>query len=403
MSDTIKYENGNLEVPDNPVILYIKGDGIGPDIWSSTREVLDGAINKAYNGKKSIQWKEIIAGENAFNNTGEWLPEETIEEIDKYKVAIKGPLTTPVGKGVRSINVALRQRFKLYSCIRPVKYFQGVPSPVKRPENVDMVIFRENMEDLYSGIEWKEGTDDAARVINFLNSEMGKEIPSDAGVGVKPISERKTKKLVRSAIKFALEQKRESVTFMHKGNIMKFTEGAFRDWGYEVANDEFGDKIITEKDFWEKYDGKVPEGKIVVKDRIADAMFQEVIINPAKYDIIAAPNLNGDYISDALAALVGGLGIAPGANIGDDHAIFEATHGTAPDIAGKDIANPGSLVLSGEMMLRFLGWDKAADLVINAFSKTILEKKVTTDLAREMEGATLLKSSEFGKAVVSNM
>ncbi len=403
MSEIIKYENGQIDVPDNPVILYIKGDGIGPDIWNSTREILDGAVEKAYGGKRSIDWKEIIAGENAFNKTGEWLPDETVNEIDKYRVAIKGPLTTPVGKGVRSINVALRQRFRLYSCIRPVKYFTGVPSPVKRPEDVDMVIYRENMEDLYSGIEWKEGTDEAAKVINFLNSEMGRQIPEDSGIGVKPISEKNTKNLVRNAIKFALAQGKKSVTIMHKGNIMKFTEGAFRDWGYEVARDEFPGKTITEKELWDKYDGKVPEGKIVIKDRIADAMFQEVIINPSKYDVIAAPNLNGDYISDALAALVGGLGIAPGANIGDNHAVFEATHGTAPDIAGKDIANPGSLVLSGEMMFRFLGWNEAADLVIKAFSKTILEKKVTQDLAREMDGATLLRSSEFGKAVVANM
>ncbi len=403
MNRTIKFENGKVKVPDHPIILFIKGDGIGPDIWSSTKEILDGAIQRAYGNKKSIIWQEVFAGENAFDKTGNWLPEETIEQIDKYKVAIKGPLTTPVGKGIRSINVALRQRFKLYSCIRPVRYFPGVPSPVKNPENVNMVIYRENMEDLYSGIEWKENSPEAEQVRTFLKNTMGKELPKDSGIGIKPMSEKNSKKLIRSAISFALENGRKSVTMMHKGNIMKFTEGAFRDWGYELAQEEFGDRTISEKEIWEKYHGEVPQGRVVIKDRIADAMFQEVIINPSAYDVIAAPNLNGDYISDALAALVGGLGIAPGANIGDNHAIFEATHGTAPDIAGKNMANPGSLLLSGEMMLRFMGWNEAADLIVQAFEKTILEKKVTADLARELEGATLLKSSDFGKAVLENM
>ncbi len=401
--EMITYNKGQLEVPENPVILYIEGDGIGPDIWNATKPILDRAVEKAYGGKKSISWKEVLAGGKAHEKTGEWLPESTIAEIDKYKVAIKGPLTTPVGGGIRSINVALRQKFKLYSCIRPVRYFDGVPSPVKRPQDVDMVIFRENLEDLYSGIEWREGTDEAADVLKFLNGTMGRSIPEDSGVGIKPISRKNTKNIMRNAVKYALDNKRESVTIMHKGNIMKFTEGAFRDWCYEVARDEFKEKTITEKELWDKFDGKIPDGKIVIKDRIADALFQEVILHPAKYDVIAAPNLNGDYISDALAALVGGLGIAPGANIGDDHAVFEATHGTAPDIAGQDKANPGSLILSGEMMLRFLGWNEAADLVVNAFEKTIEQKRVTYDLASQMEGAELLSCSQYGNAVTENM
>ena len=401
--NTITYTDGIITVPDNPVLLYIEGDGIGPDIWRGAREVMDRAIKLAYNGEKKVIWKEILAGEKAKNATGEWLPEETISLIDKYKIAIKGPLTTPVGGGMRSINVALRQRFRLHSCIRPVRYFKGVPSPVKWPEHVDMVIFRENMEDLYSGIEWKAGSAEAEKVLAFLNGEMGQSIAEDSGIGIKPISVRNTKNLMRNAVRYAVNHNRKSVTIMHKGNIMKYTEGAFRDWCYETAKDEFPDNTITEKELKEKYNWKQPEGKVVIKDRIADALFQEIIIRPLNYDVIAAPNLNGDYISDALAALVGGLGIAPGANIGDNHAIFEATHGTAPDIAGEDIANPGSLILSGEMMLRYLGWDKAADMIIEAFEKTISEGKVTIDLSSQMDGATSLKSSEFGKAVAENI
>ncbi len=401
--NTITYINGVINVPDNPVLLYIEGDGIGPDIWKPAREVMDRAIELAYNGKKKVIWKEILAGEKAKNATGEWLPEETLREIEEYKIAIKGPLTTPVGGGMRSINVALRQKFKLHSCIRPVRYFKGVPSPVKSPENVDMVIFRENMEDLYSGIEWKEGSADLQKVLTFLNGEMSQSIAGDSGIGIKPISIRNTKNLMRNAIRYAITNNRKSVTIMHKGNIMKFTEGAFRDWCYETARDEFPDNTITEKELKEKYNWKQPEGKVVIKDRIADALFQEVIIRPIHYDVIAAPNLNGDYISDALAALVGGLGIAPGANIGDNHAIFEATHGTAPDIAGEDIANPGSLILSGEMMLRFIGWDKAADMITDAFERTISEGKVTGDLSSQMAGVSSLKSSEFGHAVAENI
>jgi len=401
--NTITYKNGKITVPDNPVLLYIEGDGIGPDIWKPAQEVIDCAVKTAYNGKKKIIWKEILAGEKAKNTTGEWLPEETMAQIDKYKVAIKGPLTTPIGGGMRSLNVALRQRFKLHSCIRPVRYFNGVPSPVKRPGDVDMVIFRENMEDLYSGIEWKAGSAEVDKVLSFLNGEMGQSIAEDSGIGIKPISIRNTKNIMRNALRYAVANNRKSVTIMHKGNIMKFTEGAFRDWCYEVAKEEFSDNTITEKELKEKYNWVQPEGKIVVKDRIADALFQEVIIHPLNYDVIAAPNLNGDYISDALAALVGGLGIAPGANIGDNHAIFEATHGTAPDIAGEDIANPGSLILSGEMMLRFLGWDKAADLIIDAFETTISEGKVTIDLSSQMAGVSALKSSGFGRAVVENI
>jgi len=401
--NTITYKNGKITVPDNPVLLYIEGDGIGPDIWKPAQEVIDCAVKTAYNGKKKIIWKEILAGEKAKNTTGEWLPEETMAQIDKYKVAIKGPLTTPIGGGMRSLNVALRQRFKLHSCIRPVRYFNGVPSPVKRPGDVNMVIFRENMEDLYSGIEWKAGSAEVDKVLSFLNGEMGQSIAEDSGIGIKPISIRNTKNIMRNALRYAVANNRKSVTIMHKGNIMKFTEGAFRDWCYEVAKEEFSDNTITEKELKEKYNWVQPEGKIVVKDRIADALFQEVIIHPLNYDVIAAPNLNGDYISDALAALVGGLGIAPGANIGDNHAIFEATHGTAPDIAGEDIANPGSLILSGEMMLRFLGWDKAADLIIDAFETTISEGKVTVDLSSQMAGVSALKSSGFGRAVVENI
>ena len=401
--NTISYNNGIVNVPDNPVLLYIEGDGIGPDIWKGAREVMDRAVALAYNGTKVITWKEILAGEKAKNLTGEWLPEETISQIEKYKIAIKGPLTTPVGGGMRSINVALRQRFKLHSCIRPVRYFKGVPSPVKWPEHVDMVIFRENMEDLYSGIEWKAGSPEAEKVLTFLNGEMGQNIAEDSGIGIKPISIRNTKNLMRNAVRYAINHNRKSVTIMHKGNIMKYTEGAFRDWCYETAREEFPDSTITEKELKEKYNRIQPEGKVVIKDRIADALFQEIIIRPLNYDVIAAPNLNGDYISDALAALVGGLGIAPGANIGDNHAIFEATHGTAPDIAGEDIANPGSLILSGEMMLRYLGWDKAADLIIEAFEKTISEGKVTVDLSSQMNGVSSLKSSEFGRAVADNI
>ncbi len=399
----IHYENGRIEVPDNPVLLFIEGDGIGPDIWCSAQIVIDAAVDKAYGGKRAIEWKEILAGEKAYNATGEWLPEETLDAIKEFKVAIKGPLTTPVGGGIRSINVTLRQKLELYACIRPVRYFAGVPSPVKVPEKTDMVIFRENMEDVYAGIEWRQGTEEVDRVIQFLTSDMGAKVPSDAGIGIKPISITNTKNLVRQAIRYAINNGRKSVTLVHKGNIMKFTEGAFRDWGYELAQEEFGDTTITENELWDRYDGKQPGGKIVIKDRIADAMFQQVLLRPDEYDVIATSNLNGDYLSDALAAQVGGLGMAPGANIGDSEAVFEATHGTAPKYAGLDKVNPGSLILSGEMMLRFMGWTEAADLIIKGLEMTIQQKKVTYDLERQMDGATLTECSVFGTIVADNM
>ncbi len=402
-AEKIRYEKGNIQVPDNPVILFIEGDGTGPDIWRATKIALDAAVEKTYGGRKKIEWMEVLAGEKAFNATGEWLPAETVDRIKEYKVAIKGPLTTPVGGGIRSINVALRQILKLYACVRPVRYFPGVPSPVKDPGKVDMIIYRENMEDLYAGIEWKQGTDEARKVIEFLNREMGQRLDFDAGIGIKPISISNTKNLVRSAITYAIRNGRKSVTLVHKGNIMKFTEGSFKDWGYELAREEFADRTISEDEVWDKFGGKAPAGKIVIKDRIADSMFQQVLLRPEEYDVIATPNLNGDYLSDALAAQVGGLGMAPGANIGDSEAVFEATHGTAPKYAGQDKVNPSSLILSGELMLRFLGWSEAADRLVRAIEKTIDQKRVTYDLERQMAGATLLKCSEFGMAVAENV
>ena len=402
-AEKIRYEHGKIEVPDNPVILFIEGDGTGPDIWRATKLALDAAVEKTYGGKKRIEWMEVLAGEKAFEKTGEWLPAETIEKIREYKVAIKGPLTTPVGGGIRSINVALRQILKLYACVRPVRYFAGVPSPVKEPGKVDMIIYRENMEDLYAGIEWKQGSGEARKLIEFLNREMGQKLEFDAGIGIKPISISNTKNLVRSAIKYAIQNGRKSVTLVHKGNIMKFTEGSFRDWGYELAREEFAEHTLTEDELWNTHKGKAPEGKIVVKDRIADSMFQQVLLRPEEYDVIATLNLNGDYLSDALAAQVGGLGMAPGANIGDSEAIFEATHGTAPKYAGQDKVNPTSLILSGELMLRFLGWSEAADRLVRAIEKTIDQKRVTYDLERQMEGAKLLRCSEFGMAVAENI
>ncbi|HPI14243.1 MAG TPA: isocitrate dehydrogenase (NADP(+)) [Spirochaetota bacterium] len=402
-AEKIRYDHGNVQVPDNPIILFIEGDGTGPDIWRATRIALDAAVEKTYGGRKRIEWMEVLAGEKAYNRTGEWLPAETIDRIREYKVAIKGPLTTPVGGGIRSINVALRQILKLYACVRPVRYFPGVPSPVKDPTRVDMIIYRENLEDLYAGIEWKQGTDEARKLIEFLNREMGQNLGLDAGIGIKPISVSNTKNLVRSAINYAIRNDRRSVTLVHKGNIMKYTEGSFKDWGYELAREEFADRTITEDEVWEKHGGKSPVGKIVIKDRIADSMFQQVLLRPGEYDVIATPNLNGDYLSDALAAQVGGLGMAPGANIGDSEAVFEATHGTAPKYAGQDKVNPGSLILSGELMLRFLGWSEAADRLVRAIEKTIEQKRVTYDLERQMEGATLLKCSEFGMAIAGNL
>lgn len=401
--EKIQLENGIVKTPDNPIVLFIEGDGTGPDIWKATKIALDAAVEKTYKGKRKIHWQEVLAGEKAYNQTGEWLPKETIDKIKEFKIAIKGPLTTPVGGGIRSINVALRQELKLFACVRPVRYFTGVPSPVKEPEKVDMIIYRENIEDLYAGIEWKEGSPEVQKLLVYLKTEMGKDIALDSGIGIKPISETNTKNLVRAAVQYAIANKKKSVTLVHKGNIMKFTEGAFKEWGYEVAQDEFPKQTITEQKLWDKYNGKAPEGIVIIKDRIADAMFQQVLLRPDEYDVLATPNLNGDYISDALAAQVGGLGMAPGANIGASEAVFEATHGTAPKYAGQDKVNPGSLILSGEMMLRFMGWTEAADALIRAIEKTIADKTVTYDLERQMSGAKLLSCSQFGQAIADNM
>ncbi len=398
----IEVSGAELKTPDNPIIPFIEGDGTGPDIWAAAKIVLDAAVEKTYGGKRRIHWMEILAGEKAFKETGEWLPEETVAAITEYIVAIKGPLTTPVGGGIRSLNVALRQLLDLYACVRPVRYFEGVPAPVKHPEKLNVVIFRENTEDVYAGIEWKEGTEEVKKIIGFLNETMGKKVRDDSGIGIKPISRECSQRLARRAIRYALLKGRKSVTIVHKGNIMKFTEGAFKDWSYELAKSEFQGKIITED---ELYSGAASgaEGKILVKDRIADAMFQQLLLRPDEYDVILTPNLNGDYISDACAAQVGGLGMAPGANIGDAAAIFEATHGTAPKYAGQDKVNPGSVILSGEMMLRHIGWDEAADAIVSAIEKTIADLTVTYDLHRQMKGATLLKCSEFAEAICGNM
>jgi isocitrate dehydrogenase len=391
-----------LEVPDRPIIPFIEGDGTGPDIWRATRRVLDAAVDKTFGGAKSIAWFEVLAGEKSFNQTGNWLPEDTLDAIRHYRVAIKGPLTTPVGGGIRSINVALRQLLDLYACVRPVRYFPGVPSPVREPEKVDMVIYRENTEDVYAGIEWAANTDEAKRVIEFLGS-LGKKVRPDSGIGIKPVSATGSKRLVRKAIAYALECRRKSVTLMHKGNIMKFTEGAFKDWGYEEARTTFGDRTISEAEVYDHHGGKTPEGLLLIKDRIADSMFQQVLLRPDEYDVIATTNLNGDYMSDALAAQVGGLGMAPGSNEGDGYAVFEATHGTAPKYANQDRVNPGSLILSGCMMLRWLGWGAAADSIEESLARTIAQKRVTYDLERLMEGATLLKTSQFADALIENL
>jgi len=401
----ITFSDGVVTVPQRPIITFIEGDGIGPDIWRATRRVLDAAVAKHAAGR-SIAWVEVLAGEKAFKQTGEWLPQATIDAIQKYRVGIKGPLTTPVGGGIRSLNVALRQILDLYACVRPVRYFQGVPSPVKDPAKVDMVIFRENTEDVYAGIEWKSGSAEANRIIAFLESEMGKKIRAQSGIGIKPISPFGSKRLVRKALEYAVAQGRNDLTLVHKGNIMKFTEGAFKDWGYELAKDEFGDRTVTEEWLWDDASGlkgKLPAGKIQVKDRIADAMFQQILLRPAEYQILATTNLNGDYLSDALAAQVGGLGMAPGSNEGDGYAVFEATHGTAPKYADQDKVNPGSLILSGVMMLQWLGWNEAANAIVRALETTISQKRVTYDLERQMEGAKLLKTSEFASAIIENL
>lgn len=420
MAEKISISNGVLQVPDEPIIPFIEGDGTGPDIWKASVMVFDAAVEKAYGGKRKIHWKEVLTGEKAFKLTGSWLPDETLDIIQEHLLAIKGPLTTPVGGGIRSLNVALRQILDLYACVRPVRYFTGVPSNSKVPEQVNMVIFRENTEDIYAGIEYLTGTPECQKVMDFLQNEMGVNkirFPESSSIGIKPVSLEGSERLIRSAIEYALKQKRRSVTLVHKGNIMKFTEGKFKEWGYKLAEREFGDKVFT----WAQYDRILAEdgaeeatkamkqaesdGKLIIKDAIADNFLQQIILRPDEYDVIATLNLNGDYISDALAALVGGIGIAPGANINytTGMAIFEATHGTAPKYAGQDKVNPSSVILSGVMMLEFMGWQEAADLIVKGIEQSIKEKTVTYDFHRLMEGATLLKCSEFGKAIISNM
>jgi len=402
--EKIQYgQDGKLNVPDQPIIPYIEGDGVGPDIWKASVRVFDAAVKKCYEAKRKVHWLEVYAGEKAFQLKKDWAPEETIETIREHKIGIKGPLTTPVGGGIRSINVLLRQKLDLYACIRPVRYLPGTPSPVKHPEKVDIVVFRENTEDVYAGIEWKEGSEEALRLRAFLEREMGREIREDSGIGIKPISRFGTKRLVRMAIQYALAHGRKSLTLVHKGNIMKFTEGAFRDWGYEVAKEEFRDRVLVESELVGQKVKPLPKGKIFLKDRIADAMFQQILLRPEDYDVLAMPNLNGDYMSDALAAQVGGLGMAPGANIGDRAAVFEATHGTAPKYANKDMVNPGSLILSGAMMFDYLSWREAGKKIRKALEKTISRKTVTYDLARQMKGAKKLKCSEFASAIVESL
>ncbi len=400
----IEVRDGQLVVPDNPIIPFIEGDGIGPDITAASKRVLDAAVEKAYGGKKKIVWMEVFAGEKAAGlYNGNYMPAETFDAIKEFIVAIKGPLTTPVGGGFRSLNVTLRQTLDLYACVRPVRWYEGVPSPVKHPENVNMVIFRENTEDVYAGIEYEAGTPENERLAKLLREEFGAKFFDGAGIGIKPISAFASKRLVRKAIQYAIDYGFDSVTLVHKGNIQKFTEGAFRKWGYEVARDEFGDITITEDELWEKYDGKQPEGKIVIKDRIADIIFQHTLLRPKEFGVLATTNLNGDYLSDALAAQIGGLGIAPGANIGDFVALFEATHGTAPKYANLDKVNPGSLLFSGVMMLEYLGWREAAELIRDAFEKTVAQKTVTYDFARQMDGATTVKTSEFATKMIENL
>ncbi|MBC1932694.1 NADP-dependent isocitrate dehydrogenase [Listeria seeligeri] len=419
MSQKIQVENGVLKTPNNPVIPFIEGDGTGPDIWAAAKRVLDAAVKKAYNGEKEIAWKEVLAGEKAFKQTGEWLPQATLDTIDEYLIAIKGPLTTPIGGGIRSLNVALRQELDLYVCLRPVRYFKGVPSPVKRPEDTDMVIFRENTEDIYAGIEFKEGSEESKKLIAYLKSEFGVDkirFPETSGIGIKPISKEGTERLVRSAVEYAIKEGRKSLTLVHKGNIMKFTEGAFKTWGYDLCEREYADKVFT----WNEYDrikevegtevadAKQKEalaaGKILVKDSIADIFLQQILTRPAEFDVVATMNLNGDYISDALAAQVGGIGIAPGANINylTGHAIFEATHGTAPKYAGLDKVNPSSVILSGTLLLEHIGWSEAAELINLSMEKTIAAKTVTYDFARLMDGATEVKCSEFADELIKN-
>ena len=397
--DVIAVRGGKFVVPDRPIIPFIEGDGIGRDIWKASRQVFDAAVEQTYGGTRQVIWYEILAGQKAFDRFNSWLPDDTVEAIRHFHIAIKGPLTTPVGGGIRSLNVALRQILTLYVCMRPVRYFPGVPSPMRHPEKLDVVVFRENTEDVYAGVEWRQGTAEAGQVIDFLNQEMGAEIRQDSGVGIKPVSVTGSKRLVRRAIQYAIENDRKSVTLVHKGNIQKFTEGAFRDWGYEVAKEEFPEACATE----EEVGSDIPEGKVIVKDRIADSMFQQVLLRPTEYDVIATTNLNGDYLSDACAAQVGGLGMAPGANIGDEHGVFEATHGTAPKYADQDVINPSSVILSGAMMFRFMGWKGVADRIEAGITRTIANKTVTYDLHRQMAGAKKLKTSEFAAEIANNM
>ncbi|SRR5581483_5567308 len=403
--EKIVVQGGKVTVPDHPIVLFIEGDGIGPDIMNASRRIWDAAIEKAYGGRRKISWMEVYAGKKAADVYGNnnYMPEETFDALREYAVGIKGPLETPVGGGIRSLNVTLRQVLDLYVCLRPVRWYEGVPSPLKEPQKVDVVIFRENTEDVYAGIEYKAGTPENAKLAKFLREELGARFHEGAGLGIKPISEFGTKRLVRRAIEYALNRKRKSVTLVHKGNIQKFTEGAFREWGYQLAKEEFGDVTITEDELWKQYDGKMPAGKVLIKDSIADIIFQHMILRPQDFDVLAAPNLNGDYLSDAVAAEVGGVGIAPGANIGDSVALFEATHGTVPKYAGMDKVNPGSLLFSGVMMLEYMGWQEAADLVVRGYEKTVSQKIVTYDFARLMLGAQEVKTSEFATAIISNM
>ncbi len=402
----ISFKDGKLVVPEQPIIPYIEGDGVGVDITPVMMKVVDAAVQKAYGGKKKIHWKKLEAGEECFKSKGTYLPDETVSAIRDHLVAIKGPLTTPVGGGRRSLNVTMRQVLDLYCCVRPTRWYKGTPCPVKEPEKLDVVVFRENTEDVYAGIEWKEGTPEAQKVIAFLEKEMGKPVRKDSGIGIKPISKTGSQRLIAAAIQYAINNGRKTVTMMHKGNIMKFTEGAFMEWGYEIAKEKFADKVVTEKEVAEKYGGKVPDGKILLNDRIADSMFQQVLLRPDEYSVIATPNLNGDYISDACAAQVGGIGIAPGANINyvTGHALFEATHGTAPKHAHQDKVNPGSIILSAVMMLEYIGWKEAAKLIDAGLEQAIMQKRVTYDFARQMEkGAVEVKCSEFGNEIIARM
>ncbi|MFA7421769.1 MAG: isocitrate dehydrogenase (NADP(+)) [Melioribacteraceae bacterium] len=404
VGEKITIKDGKISVPENPIIPFIEGDGTGADIWFASKMVFDAAVEKAYGGKKKISWMEIYAGEKAVKTYGknQWLPAETLTAIKEYIVAIKGPLTTPVGGGIRSLNVALRQELDLFTCVRPVKYYTGVPSPMKRPQDLDITIFRENTEDVYAGIEFKSESKEATDLIKYINKKFDKNIRIESGIGIKPISKFGSQRLVKKALEYAIENNRKSVTLVHKGNIMKFTEGSFKEWGYEIAVKEFRDQIVTEDELWKKFNGKMPEGKILVNDRIADSMFQQLLLRPNEYDVLATPNLNGDYISDAAAAQVGGLGIAPGGNLSYHYAVFEATHGTAPKYAGLDKINPGSVILSGVMMLEYLGWKKAANLIEKAMQKTIKSKTVTYDFARLMKGAKEVGCSDFARQIVKN-